>query len=44
MYKYVVWLFAELSEEGVVVDARVYSYAIAHTQATKIRTLQPDLK
>ena len=28
-------MFSEWSKDGVVVDARVYSYAIAHAQFSK---------
>jgi len=34
----------ELSSQGVVIDSRVYSYAIALTQATKTKVDIPDQK
>lgn len=34
----------ELASEGIAVDSRVYSYAIARAQLTKERPLVPDQK
>jgi len=36
--------FAGYAADGVIVDARVYSYAIALAQATKQKLFEPDLK
>ena len=35
---------SEMAAEGVVIDARVYSYAVARAQVTKDKPLLPDQK
>ena len=37
-------LFPAHASDGVVIDARVYTYAIALAQATKVRPMEPYMK